>query len=107
MMILKGTEEYQQQIAIYIKSLRLDEAKHTQKTKAAQCGIAFTTYIKLENTGKGSIEMLIKILSSYGLLSKIDEFTKIIEPSPSQKMLQHQNNNNKRVRHSTKDISDD
>ena len=107
MMTLKGTEEYQRQIATYIKSLRLDEAKHTQKTKATQCGIAFSTYVKLENTGKGSIEMLIKILSSYGLLSKMDELTKIIEPSPSEKMLQNKTLSKKRVRHSTKDIQDD
>jgi len=107
MMILKGTEEYQRQIATYIKSLRLDEAKHTQKTKATQCGIAFSTYVKLENTGKGSIEMLIKVLATYALLSKIDSLTKIIEPSPSQKILQTKNTNKKRVRHTTKDNSDD
>ena len=101
-MILKGTDEYQNQIAIYIKSLRLEEAKHTQKSKASQCGIAFSTYIKLENSGKGSIEMLLKILSTYGLLSKIDELTKIIELSPSQKLLK-KNTTNKRVRHSTKE----
>jgi len=100
-MILKGTDEYQNHIAMYIKSLRLDEAKHTQKSKATQCGIAFSTYIKLENSGKGSIEMLLKVLSSYGLLSKIDELTKIIEPSPSQKLLK-KNTANQRVRHSTK-----
>jgi len=103
MIILKGTDEYQQQIAVYIKSLRLDEAKHTQKSKAKQCGIAFSTYIKLENTGKGSIEMLLKILSTYALLSKIDELTKIIEPSPSKKMLENKKSNKKRVRHSIKD----
>lgn len=107
MMILKGTEEYQQQIAEYIKSLRLDEAKHTQRAKATQCGIPFSTYVKLENTGKGSIEMFIKILATYGLLSKIDELTKIIEPSPSEKILQNKNLSKKRVRHSTKDIQDD
>lgn len=36
MIILKGTDEYQHQIAVYIKILRLDEEKHTQKTKAIQ-----------------------------------------------------------------------
>lgn len=102
-MILKGLEEYQQQIATYIKSLRLDEGKHTQKTKAAQCGIAFTTYIKLENSGKGSIEMLLKVLSTYGLLSKVDELTKIIELSPSEKMSQNKAKTKKRVRHSSKE----
>lgn len=87
MIALKGLEDYQKQIAGYIKYLRLEEAKHTQKSKALQCGIAFATYVKLENSGKGSIEMLLKILSTYGLLSKIDELTKIIEPSPSEKFL--------------------
>ena len=105
-MILKGTDEYQNQIALYIKSLRLDEAKHTQKSKATQCGIAFSTYVKLENSGKGSIEMLLKVLSTYGLLSKIDELTKIIEPSPSQKLF-NKNTNKKRVRHSSKENRDD
>jgi len=104
MIILKSTKEYQEQIGEYIKSLRLTEAKHTQKTKATQCGIAFATYVKLENTGIGSILMLIKVLSSYALLSKIDELTKIIEPSPSQKILQTKVNNKKRVRHSNTDI---
>ena len=107
MIILKGMSEYQQQIATYIKLLRLDEAKYTQKTKAKQSGIAFATYVKLENTGKGSIEMLLKVLATYGLLSKIDELTKIIEPSPSQKMLQTTIPNKKRVRHSNKDSSND
>lgn len=107
MIILKGTDEYQQQIAIYIKSLRLEEAKYTQKSKAKQCGIAFSTYVKLENSGKGSIEMLLKVLSTYGLLSKIDELTRMIEPSPSQKMLNSINNTKKRVRHSTKDSFND
>lgn len=106
-MILKSTSEYQQQIATYIKSLRLNEGSHTQKTKAKQSGIAFSTYIKLENTGKGSIEMLIKVLSTYGLLSKIDEFSKIIELSPSQKMLQNEKHNKKRVRHAIKDNLND
>jgi len=106
MIILKGTDEYQNQIALYIKSLRLDEAKHTQKSKATQCGIAFSTYVKLENSGKGSIEMLLKVLSTYGLLSKIDELTKIIEPSPSQKLF-NKNTNKKRVRHSSKENRDD
>ena len=107
MIILKGTDEYQNQIATYIKSLRLDEAKHTQKSKAIQCGIAFSTYIKLENSGKGSIEMLLKVLSAYGLLSKIDELTKIIEPSPSQKLFKKDTSSKKRVRHSTKENVDD
>jgi len=107
MIILKGTDEYQQQIASYIKFLRLDEAKHTQKSKAVQCGIAFATYVKLENSGKGSIEMLLKVLSTYALLSKIDELTKIIEPSPSKKMLEKKVHNKKRVRHSTKEHSND
>ena len=107
MMVLKGTKEYQKQIAEYIKYLRLDEEKHTQKTKAIQCGIAFSTYVKLENSGKGSIEMLIKVLSTYGLLSKIDEFTKIIEQSPSEKMMNTKNPNKKRVRHSKKVTQDD
>jgi len=107
MIILKGTDEYQKQIASYIKSLRLDEAKYTQKSKAAQCGIAFATYVKLENTGKGSIEMLLKVLATYALLSKIDELTKIIEPSPSKKMLEKKVSNKKRVRHSTKEHSND
>ena len=107
MIILKGTNEYQHQIATYIKYLRLNEAKHTQKSKAKQTGIAFSTYVKLENSGKGSIEMLLKVLSTYALLTKIDELTKIIEPSPSQKMLESKNNNKKRVRHSTKDSLND
>ncbi len=107
MIILKGTNEYQQQIATYIKSLRLYEAKHTQKSKAKQTGIAFSTYVKLENSGKGSIEMLLKVLSTYGLLTKIDELTKIIEPSPSQKMIESKNNTKKRVRHSTKESLND
>lgn len=107
MIILKGTNEYQQQIATYIKYLRLNEAKHTQKSKAKQTGIAFSTYVKLENSGKGSIEMLLKVLSTYALLTKIDELTKIIELSPSQKMLESKNNNKKRVRHSTKDSLND
>ena len=106
-MILKGTDEYQHQIATYIKSLRLNEAKYTQKSKAKQTGIAFSTYVKLENSGKGSIEMLLKVLSTYGLLCKIDELTKIIELSPSQKMLESKNNTKKRVRHSTKDNLND
>ena len=106
-MILKGIEEYQKDIATYIKSLRLDEGKHTQKAKAAQCGIPLTTYIKLEKSGKGSIEMLLKILSTYGLLSKIDELIKIIEPSPSEKISQSKINNKKRVRYSSKKKIDD
>ena len=107
MIILKAMNEYQEQIAIYIKSLRLEEGKHTQRTKATQCGIAFSTYVKLENTGKGSIDMLLKILSSYGLLSKIDELTKILEPSPSEKMSQTKIQSKKRVRHSTKEDNND
>jgi len=107
MMILKGTYEYQEQIALYIKKLRLNDGRHTQRTKAKQCDIPLTTYIKLENSGKGSIEMLLKVLSSYGLLSKIDELTKIIEPSPSQKMYKPQTYNKKRVRHSSKGKIDD
>lgn len=106
-MVLKSITEYQEEIATYIKSLRLEEGKHTQKTKAAQCGLAFATYIKLENSGKGSIEMLLKVLSSYGLLSKIDELTKIIEPSPSEKIFQVKVKNKKRVRHSFKESKDD
>ena len=102
MIVLKGTKEYQKQIAEYIKYLRLDEEKHTQKTKAIQSGIAFSTYIKLENSGKGSIEMLIKVLSTYGLLSKIDEFTRIIEQSPNEKMMNTKNPKKKRVRQSKK-----
>jgi len=102
MIILKGIQEYQEQIANYIKFLRLNEAKHTQKSKALQCGIPLPTYIKLENSGKGSIEMLLKVLSSYSLLSKIDDLTKIIEPSPSQKMFKATPQVKKRVRHSTK-----
>lgn len=50
MMILKGTEEYQQQIALYIKSLRLDEAKYTQKEKATQCGIQFSKNLSFPAT---------------------------------------------------------
>jgi len=100
MIVLKGTEEYVREIATYIKNLRLNEAKYTQKAKAIQCGIPIATYRKVENTGKGSIEMLIKILFSYGLLSKIDTLTTIIEPSPSKKMLLGKSKIKKRVRHS-------
>ena len=107
MIVLKGLKEYQEQIAHYIKSLRLDEGKHTQKSKALQCGIPLPTYIKLENSGKGSIEMLLKVLSSYSLLSKIDDFTKIIELSPSEKILQTNINKKKRVRPNTKESRDD
>ena len=102
MMILKGIQEYKEQIAEYIKSLRLEEGIHTQKTKAVQAGIAFATYVKLEKTGNGSIEMLLKVLASYGLLSKIDELTKILEKSPSEKFLQSKSVSKKRVRHSVK-----
>ena len=101
-MILKGIQEYKEQLAIYIKSLRLEEGTHTQKTKAAQAGIAFATYVKLENSGNGSIEMLLKVLASYGLLSKIDELTKILEPSPSEKFLHSKSTPKRRVRHSVK-----
>lgn len=107
MIILKSLEDYQYQLASYIKSLRLEESKHTQKSKALQCGIAFATYVKLENTGKGSIEMLLKVMSTYGLLSKIDELTKIIEPSPSEKFFKNTTNRKKRVRHALKDKYDD
>ncbi|MDQ7061867.1 MAG: hypothetical protein Q9M43_12395 [Sulfurimonas sp.] len=107
MIILKSINEYREQIATYIKSLRLEEGTHTQRTKASQCGIAFGTYVKLENVGKGSIEMLLKVLSSYGLLSKIDELTKIIELSPSEKISQAKIHNKKRVRHSVKENKHD
>jgi hypothetical protein len=107
MIVLKGTHEYQKQIAEYIKYLRLDEEKHTQKSKALQCGMAFSTYVKLENSAQGSIEMLIKVLSTYGLLSKIDELTKIIEQSPSEKMTNCKNPKKKRVRQSKKGMQDD
>lgn len=106
-MILKGLDDYQKEIAGYIKLLRLDEAEHTQKSKALQCGIPFATYVKLENTGKGSIEMLLKILATYGLLSKIDELTKIIEPSPSEKNAKNKANRKKRIRYALKDKNND
>jgi len=106
MIVLKGIQEYQKQLGNYIKSLRLDEGRHTQKSKAAQCGIPFPTYIKFENSGKGSVKMLLKVLASYNLLTKIDELTKIIELSPSQKIANSNKAKKQRVKHSTKGSRD-
>jgi len=64
--------------------------------------MAFGTYVKFESSGQGSMVMLLKVLSSYGLLSKIDELTKMIEASPSEKMLRKVDTKKQRVRASAK-----
>ena len=56
-----------------IKKKRLS-MNTTQVELAQQAGVSYATLRKLENTGKGSIELLIKVAIALGCIDQLDEF---------------------------------
>lgn len=68
---LRTTDQISKLVAQRLRELRL-QSNLTQGELAGRSGVPFSTYRHLESTGKGSVEILIKVLRALGALDRLD-----------------------------------
>ena len=61
------------------KALRLGK-NLTRKTFAARAGISVASLIRFENTGKASLELVLKVAYT---LNRLNEFEALLQPPPA------------------------
>lgn len=75
-----GPLEIGKLLAERAKTLRL--LKHwTRVTLAERAGVSSESLKRFENTGKASLELVLKVAHA---LSRLDEFAKLLQPPPAQ-----------------------
>ena len=75
------SKEIQRDISSKIKSLRL-KLNRTQEDFAKSIGISKATYMRFENSGKGSFENFIRIMQGVGRISELENLLKVENYSP-------------------------
>lgn len=86
MLSIMSNQEIQAELGLFIKNIRMQENKYTQKEKSEQCDIPLGTYKRLENKGEGSIKDLIKVLAAYNMLNRLEELMTIAKPTPVEEL---------------------
>lgn len=98
MLSLMSNQEIQTELGLFIKNLRMQENKYTQKEKSEQCDIPLGTYKRLENKGEGSIKDFIKVLAAYNMLNRLEELMTIAKPTPVEALEGKNSRQRSRVR---------
>lgn len=82
MIVLSSLSEIMENLGKKIKKERLRQAKYSQREFAKKAGIAFSTYQRIEQTGKGSMEDYVKCLIALKRVSDLNELLAEPEFSP-------------------------
>ena len=76
---LETPDEVLQRLAKSINTVRLANGMYTQKQQAAAAGLAPSTYIKMEQSGQGSLRDFLKVMMSLGRLHELDNLLNVEE----------------------------
>jgi HTH-type transcriptional regulator / antitoxin HipB len=71
--------EVRQLLADRARALRLEKG-WTRQTLASKAGVSAASLKRYETTGKGSIELVLKVAHS---LARLDDFKTVFEPPPA------------------------
>ena len=84
MLTLKTPAEMAAALAQQTKSLRLLKG-WTRATMAQRAGVTASSLKRFEQTGKASVELVLKVAHALG---RLDEFDKLLQPPPTQSMAE-------------------
>ena len=84
MLILKTPAETARAMAQQAKALRLLKG-WTRATLAGRAGVTPSSLKRFEQTGKASVELVLKVAHA---LSRLDEFDKLLQPPSAQSMAE-------------------
>jgi len=79
---IQTPDEVAQSLAKRLKGLRLTQGFKRQ-TLANRAGVTVASLKRFETTGKGSLELLLKVVFTLG---RLDEFTDLLQPPPARSM---------------------
>lgn len=85
-----STEEVEEQIANNAKRLRLSK-NFTRKTLAEHSGVSLSSIQRFEQTGKISLENLLKIAHALDALQDFQSLFKLPEPQTIEEIKQQEN----------------
>jgi transcriptional regulator with XRE-family HTH domain len=96
-------KEIMQKLANGIKKERIAQ-NITQENFSIKCGVSFTTYKRLENKGKGTLENFIAVLISLGKVSEIANILQPMQFSPklARKSMQYEKTKKRASRPNTR-----
>lgn len=81
MLVLLSLSEIVESLGVRIKNERLRQGKYSQREFAKKAGIAYSTYQRIEQTGKGSIEDYVKCFIALRRLNDLESL--LVEPEYS------------------------
>jgi HTH-type transcriptional regulator/antitoxin HipB len=76
---IQTPDETARELAHRVKSLRLVQG-FKRETLAQRAGVTVSSLKRFETTGKGSLELLLKVVFSLG---RLDEFADLLQPPPA------------------------
>lgn len=84
MLTLKTPAETAKELAQRVKSTRLLN-NWTRATLAERAGVSPASLKRFEQTGKASLELVLKLAH---VLGRLDEFDKLLQPPPAQSLTE-------------------
>ncbi len=80
MLTLYSPTEISRSLADRIRALRLRK-EWTRNTLANRAGVSIASLKRFETTGKGSLELVLKVANA---LARLEDFTTVLQPPPAQ-----------------------
>jgi transcriptional regulator with XRE-family HTH domain len=81
---IQTPDETARELAHRVKSLRLMQG-FKRETLAHRAGVTAASLKRFETIGKGSLELLLKVVFALG---RLDEFADLLQPSPARSMAE-------------------